>query len=290
MTTFGSVAVIGLGLIGGSVARDLSAIGTRVVAFDTDERRLAAAVRTKVVSGPLDASLDGLRDVDVVVIATPVDVAAELLRRVGASATRARLITDVGSTKGSIVEAARTMGLAERFVGSHPLAGDHRSGWEASRTGLFVDAPVYLCANSESSATSVELAETFWRRLGARPERMAADAHDRRLAWTSHLPHMISSALALALARSGIDRADLGPGGRDVTRLAGSSPDLWTAIALDNAAALEEALRRTELEIATLRASIHRADQSDLRARLCVAQAWFDQPEPSSANGGRVKT
>jgi prephenate dehydrogenase len=271
-----SVAVIGLGLIGGSLARDLSALGVRVVGFDADATQLAAAIRTNVVHATLDESLD-VRNVDVVVIAVPVDAAADVLRRVASYARHVKVITDVGSTKSRIVEAARALGLAEKFVGAHPMAGDHRSGWAASRAGLFVDAPVYLCAAREVDADAIDLAETLWKRLGARPERMAPEEHDLKLAWTSHLPHMVSTSLALALARAGVERANLGPGGRDVTRLAGSSPEMWTAIALENAPALEAALRQMERELATLRSVIKRADPGELRARFLAARTWFDE-------------
>jgi prephenate dehydrogenase len=278
MTTgFDHVAIVGLGLIGGSLARDLSALGVRVSAYDSDATQLAAAVRTNVIASALDDTLDGIQHADVVVIATPVDAAVEILRRIAVTVARVPLITDVGSTKARIVEAARTLGLAERFVGAHPMAGDHRSGFEASRAGLFVDAPVYLCANREAMADAIELAASLWKRVNARPERMAAEQHDLKLAWTSHLPHMVSTALALSLARARVHRAFLGPGGRDVTRLAGSSPDMWTAIAIENAPALEAALSRMERELATLRASIKRADQEDLRARFEAARTWFDE-------------
>ena len=277
MTTVEHVAIVGLGLVGGSLARDLAALGTRVSAYDADATHLASAIRTNVVSSALDETLTGIGAADVVVIATPVDAALDILRRIAPALGRVPLITDVGSTKTRIVEAARTLGLAERFVGSHPMAGDHRSGWEASRTGLFVDAPVYLCANREATADALELASAFWRRVGARPERMAAEQHDLKLAWTSHLPHMVSVALALSLARARVGRDYLGPGGRDVTRLAGSSAEMWAAIAQENAAALDAALRRVERELATLRSAIKRADPEDLRARLAAARAWFDE-------------
>ena len=277
MSGFDSVAIIGLGLIGGSLARDLTARGVRVVAYDRDASHLTAALRTHVVASALDESLEGIRDVEVVVIATPVNAAADLLRRIAPSASKLNLITDVGSTKAPIVEAARELGLADRFVGGHPMAGDHRSGWDASRTGLFVNAPVYVCANPEVNAAAMELAQGLWRSVGACPERMSADQHDLKLAWTSHLPHMISASLALALARAGITREHLGPGGRDVTRLAGSSPEMWTAIAIENAEAIEGALERAEREIATLRSAIKRADQEELNARLTAAKQWFDE-------------
>jgi prephenate dehydrogenase len=282
MMTFDSVAIIGLGLIGGSVARDLAALGMRVMAYDPDPTRVAAAIRANVVRSALPESLEGVGDADVIVLATPVDEAIDILRRVTPHATRTKLITDVGSTKMRIVETAHALGIGDRFVGAHPMAGDHRSGWEASRSGLFVEAPVYLCTNREVSGEARQLADTFWRRLGACPEEMAADQHDLKLAWTSHLPHMVSASLALALARAGVDRGYLGPGGRDVTRLAGSSPEMWTAIALDNAEALDAAMEQTEREIASLRAAIKRADRQELSDRLGEARKWA---EGGSGNG-----
>src|SRR5258705_13950838 len=126
------------------------------------------------------------------------------------------------------------------------MTGDHRSGWDASRIGLFRSAPVYLCPTRQSTSDAINTATALWRSLGARPERMSAAQHDSRLAWTSHLPHMVSTALALALAGAGVDRTLLGPGGRDTTRLAGSSPEMWTAIALENASAIAGALQHAE--------------------------------------------
>jgi prephenate dehydrogenase len=284
MTTFDSVAIIGLGLIGGSVARDLAALGVHVVAYDPDETRIASAIRANVVSKALNETLDGVDDVDIIVLATPVDEAIDILRRIAPRGARTKLITDVGSTKTRIVETAHAAGIGDKFVGAHPMAGDHRSGWEASRPGLFVDAPVYLCANREVSADALRLAHAFWSRLGSRAEEMAADEHDLKLAWTSHLPHMVSASLALALARAGVDRGYLGPGGRDVTRLAGSSPEMWTAIALDNAPALEAAMAETEREIASLRAAIKRADREELNERLAAARRWA-QREAGSGKG-----
>jgi prephenate dehydrogenase len=140
---------------------------------------------------------------------------------------------------------------------------------------LFSHARVYICPPSDAGAV-VELAANFWRRLGASPTVLSAEDHDRQLAWTSHLPHMVSTALALTLARAGVERGDLGPGGRDVTRLAGGSPDVWTAIARDNAAALDAALAATEREIANVRRALSRADATDLRERFATARAWFD--------------
>jgi prephenate dehydrogenase len=272
---FRRAAIIGIGLIGGSLARDLAERGIHVRAYDADPDHLQSALREGFVAEPLDATLSGVCDADIVIVAVPVDAATEVLRRIVPYAANARLITDVGSTKSRIVALAAELGLGSRFVGSHPLAGDHRSGWNASRTNLFANARVYLCPSAGSSSV-VELAAGFWRRLGAVPTVLSPDDHDRQLAWTSHLPHMVSTALALALARAGIGRDDLGPGGRDVTRLAGGSPEVWTAIARENASALDAALAGAERELADIRTALNRADAIELHEHFSAARTWFD--------------
>lgn len=272
---FQQAAVVGLGLIGGSIARDLTAAGATVSAFDADPAQLEAAERDGIVARRLSAALEDLGDPDLVVIAVPVDQALDVLRCVAARGARRALITDVGSTKGSIVSLAEDLGLADRFVGSHPMAGDHRSGWDASRAGLFVDAPVYLCAPRDCPADAVARAHALWHRLGARTIVMDAELHDEKLAWTSHLPHMVSVVLALALDAGGVQRDELGPGGRDMTRIAGSSPDMWTSIAIDNADAIEAAVAIAERELRMIRGAIVRRDSAALRSHFGVARRWM---------------
>jgi 3-phosphoshikimate 1-carboxyvinyltransferase len=281
---FDTAAVIGLGLIGGSVARDLAARGVRVRAFDRDTEQLDAAIRDGVVSEALDASLSGVSDCDLVVIALPVDAAVQMLRRVAPNVGGARLITDVGSTKGSVVREAEALGVAANFVGSHPMAGDHRSGWSASRAGLFDGAPVYLCAAPGTSDAAMELAHALWHTFGATATVMDAEAHDVQLAWTSHLPHMIATAIGNALARRGLWRDDLGRGGKEMTRIAGSSPAMWSAIAVDNAPAIDLALAAFEQEIVRMRGALARTDVEDLRGCFSAARAWFDHQETAYAD------
>ena len=271
-----SAAVVGLGLVGGSLARELAARGVHVSAYDRNANHLAAAVREGVVHDALDSTLAGATEAEVIVIAVPVNSAVAVLRQLAGLTPRARLITDTGSTKAGIVAVADDAGLGDRFVGAHPMAGGHRSGWEASCLGLFVGAPVYLCPSSAATADARGLAERVWRDLGARPVHMDADAHDQRLAWTSHLPHIVSTALALSLAHAGVARQDLGPGGRDVTRLAGSSPEMWTAIAHENAVAIGVALAAAEQEIASFRAALGDANVATLQDRFTAARAWFE--------------
>lgn len=271
-----TATVAGLGLIGGSLARDLAALGVRVLGWDRDPSATAAALAEGVLAAPLGADLAGLEEADALVLAVPVAAAGEVLRRALPRLSRARLVTDAGSTKRGIEAAALSLGLGERFVGAHPLAGHHTSGWAASREGLFAGAPVFLCPAPGATADAVALAQALWRGVGGDVRATTAEAHDRLLAWTSHLPQGVSSSLGRALARAGVSRAQLGPGGRDVTRLAASSPEMWSAIALENADHLGPALAAAEEALRELRQAVEARDAERLSALLREAKGWAD--------------
>lgn len=288
---FRTVAVIGLGLIGGSLARDLAARGVRVIGHDRDGAAARAAAAEGVVDTVAGDALAGLEAAEVVIVATPVDEAPAVLAELGVARAegrlRARLVTDVGSTKRSAVGAATAHGLGDLFVGSHPLAGDHRWGWAASRRGLFDGATVYLCPAEDAGVGAMELARALWGEVGGAPECCDAASHDEMLAWSSHLPQVAATALALVLREGGVQRSRLGPGGRDTTRLAGSSPELWTAIARDNAESLTNALELLERQIGELRSSLASSDDAGLRARFADAREWFASAD-SDGGAGRA--
>lgn len=271
-----SAAIIGLGLVGGSIARDLAARGITVAGYDSDTDTLDAACAGAVITRRLDASLAGLNGADIIVVAVPVSAVAAVLAAAARHIQDAALIMDVGSTKQSALAAAAAAGVAERFVGSHPMAGDHRSGWNASRRDLFRNAPVYLCPTMTTRKDSFELAKELWMALGARIRPIDADAHDARVALTSHLPHAASAALALVLSKAGVGIADVGPGGRDVLRIAASSPELWTAIAMDNSEALRSALAAFESELQGFARALAARDEGALRAFFSAARAWWE--------------
>jgi len=271
-----TVAIAGLGLIGGSLARDLAAAGARILAFDRDVDSLRDALDAGVVHALMPPDFAGVEGADAFVLALPVDVAPAALIAAAPRLARVPLLTDVGSTKRSIVAAAERLGLGVRFVGGHPLAGDHRAGWRAARIGLFAGARVFLCPAAGARDDAIERARALWLAVGARPEFIDAGAHDERLAWASHLPQAASSALARALAAAGLRPTDLGPGGRDTTRLAASDPALWTAIALDNAPPIAAALERLETELATLRAALLRRDRDAVHAFFAAGRQWHE--------------
>jgi prephenate dehydrogenase len=269
------VSVVGLGLMGGSLARALAARGVRVVGYDRNRSSLDAAVAEGMVHEPLDDTLMGVEDADVVVLATPVATTAALLTQLGDRLSGPSLIMDVASTKKSIVAAAEAAGLGPRYVGAHPLTGSHRSGWGASRASLFEEARVFLCPSATTTPQALRLAESFWRSLRAGVEVLDAVEHDEQMAWRSHLPQAVSTALALTLRQASVTRSALGPGGRDMTRLAGGDPALWTGIMSDNAPAILEALAAMEEQLRLFRERLAAGEDG---VRECFADGldWFD--------------
>ncbi|MES2177393.1 MAG: prephenate dehydrogenase/arogenate dehydrogenase family protein [Gemmatimonadota bacterium] len=270
------VAVIGLGLMGGSLARALAARDVYVLGYDSAPDSLDAAEGEGIVHERLGALLDGVERADVVVFALPVDATLATLPRVAAKLRGARLVMDVASTKRSIVTSAHASGLGERYVGAHPLTGSHRSGWRASRATLFDDARVFLCPTEVTTPDALRLAEGFWRGLRAGVEVIDASVHDEQMAWRSHLPHVLSTALSLALRDAHIQRSALGPGGRDMTRLSGGAASMWTSIVEDNGVALVHAMDAVERQLHVLRDALSRGDTAATHAYFVRGCAWFD--------------
>lgn len=271
-----AVAIVGLGLIGGSMARDLAAAGVPVVGVDADRSTLAAATGDGVLRQALRPEDPLPGDVEIVVLAMPVPAIPIALRSFAAEGSAAEggpVITDVGSAKRSVLAAAAEAGVGPRFVGGHPMAGDHRRGWAASRPGLFRNALVWICPGAAAPA-AVARVTALWTSLGARPEHIDAAAHDRLVGLSSHLPQAVASALAGALRETGVGRDALGPGGADTTRLAASDPELWTGILLDNADEVATGLEATERRLVALREALRRGDAAAVRGWLRDAAEW----------------
>ncbi|HUF49296.1 MAG TPA: prephenate dehydrogenase/arogenate dehydrogenase family protein [Longimicrobiales bacterium] len=274
MSDVRTVAIVGLGLIGGSLARDLTARGMTVMGRDADRKTERDALDEGAIGEIIDDEYAAIERAHWLVLAVPVGQAADVLARARAHATTLELVTDTGSTKLHIERVAVQCGLERSFVGSHPLAGDHRAGWRAARAGLFADARAYICPAPGSSVRAVAAAEELWRLCGARPERIAADAHDRLLARTSHLPQLVASILALTLRDSSVDVEQLGPGGRDMVRLAASSPELWSDITRQNAANIRPALALMAGRLAAVLDALAAGDDAVMDDLFRQAQAW----------------
>ena len=239
------LALIGVGLIGGSFAKALRVTGAvrHIVGFDVDPPELRAAVELGVIDEAAASASEATDGADVVMIATPVGSTRQVLRSILSHLSNVAVVTDVGSTKSSVIEGARAeLGVAfERFVPGHPIAGSERSGVQSSRADLFNQSLFISTPTEQTHDKALQTVEQLWRGIGCRIERMSADEHDRVFAAVSHLPHVIAFALMNYIsAQPDAERklAMAGTGFRNLTRLAGSSPQMWGDICSANRRAL----------------------------------------------------
>jgi prephenate dehydrogenase len=269
--------VIGLGAIGGSLAWQARLAGIpRVVGYSRERAEGVQALRASAITEMADSPVRALRGSDLVVLALPPRPTVEFIGSLGAKLEPNALLTDVCSVKQTVVAQAVTAGLGDRFAGSHPLAGTHDSGFAAARPDRFRGCVVYVCdtgtADGHRAASAVM---SFWKDvLGASPILIDAVAHDRQLAWTSHLPQAVASALAKTLDERRLGGLSFGPGARDTTRLAASSPEMWVDIMLENGEALADALAHTEASLSELRRLLQAGDADGLLGYLTRAQQF----------------
>ena len=272
-----SLAVIGLGAIGGSVAWQARRAGLKtVVGFSPDTADAEAALEAGALTAIAPSPEGAVRGVDLTVIAAPPSVTLELLDRLAPLIPAGAVITDVASVKAPVIARALRAGLAGRFAGGHPLAGTHASGWGAARADRFRDCVVYITPTGPLPGDeAAAVVSRFWSEvMQARPILMAAEAHDRQLAWTSHLPQAVAYALASTLAARGLEPDAFGPGARSTTRLAASRPDLWVDIFLQNKDAVLAALDAAAGDLGALREALAQGDEARLRLLLSTASRF----------------
>ena len=238
-----TVAIVGVGLIGGSIGRTLRARGLaeRVVGIGRHEAKLAEAVALGAIDTATTELSRGVAEADVVVICTPVTEIAAAVRSAAAHGPKEMLVTDAGSTKRRIVEAVEADPLGRAvFVGGHPIAGSERKGAAHARPDLFEGRACVLTPTRRTPADRLQRAREFWSRLGCRLFEMDPATHDDALALTSHLPHAVAAALAAAIPAEVLSLA--AGAYRDGTRVAASDAALWTGIFRENRMPVIEAL------------------------------------------------
>ncbi len=290
---FQRLAVLGLGLLGGSVA--LAARRRRVAALVAGASRRADVRAAALARGAVDEAGDpesAARGADLVVLATPLFAMPELARRIAPALAPGAIVTDVGSAKGGLCEALPGLlptGVA--YVGSHPMAGSHRSGFEHAREDLFEGA---ACVVTEAPDPAVrDRVCGFWRALGARVVLRDAVSHDAEVAWISHLPHVLAFAYAAALREAPARATELaGSGFRDFTRIAHSEPELWAEILIANRKALAAPLQAAGEALAELGRATFANDAEALERLLGAARAALARGEVRGSDpaGESVRT
>ena len=281
-----TVAVIGLGVLGGSLVRALRALPERPRVLgaspDASDRRGAEREGARTAEDP--AAIVG--DADVVVYAAPLGA---ILRMIPVLAERLKpdaLVTDVAGLKRPVLDAAVQAGLGARFVGGHPMAGSEGSGFEGGRAALFRDARVFLCADRAVDGARRLRIEDLWRSLAARPTWIGADDHDRLMTKVSQLPQLVANALALVFEQERVSPADLGPGGRDMTRLAQSPPAMWADLLAHTGTDVSALLRAVAARLEELAARLEQADGAAVAELMARTRAWRAQAA-GTERGGR---
>jgi prephenate dehydrogenase len=276
---FARVTVVGVGLIGGSLAAALRALpdAPRVTGVDPDEAALGLALERGVVDdvASVEECAPALAESDLVVLATPVAAVSEWLARLGEIGYRG-VVTDVASTKAAVMgEAARLLTPGCTFIGGHPMAGSERSGVSAADADLFRGAYYVLTPADDTDADAYQRLHRLVMSIGARVISLDAVAHDEAVAAISHVPHVAASALtnlAAQRAQGGSDVLRLAAGGfKDMTRIAAGSPDLWTGICLDNREAVVRGLDELGSQLSQFATLVRAQDRAGVLAWLARA-------------------
>jgi prephenate dehydrogenase len=268
---FESVAIVGVGLIGGSVGLALRerGIAKRVVGVGRRRSSLDVALARRAVDEATTDLAEGVEAADLVVIGTPVGSVVDAAKAVAALQPDT-LTTDVGSTKAEIVAA-----LAElRFVGSHPMAGDHRSGCESARADLFAGRLVLITPSEESAPEDVSRITALWTALGASVRAIEPDRHDEIVAAVSHVPHLAAAALAVTTPEEFLPF--VGQGWQDATRIAAGDPALWLEIAAANRSNIVQQLSALEHAVGELRRALEEEKYEALEEILQEAKQKRD--------------
>ena len=267
------LTIVGLGLLGGSVAKAARAesLAREIVAVGRRVASLEPALADGTVDRITTDIAEGVADADLVVLATPVATLAAQLPAVWRAAAEGALVTDVGSTKAHIVRTAEAL-AGQRplaFIGGHPMAGSNRAGYAIARADLFRGALVILTPTERTSVDALKRVILFWEAVGGRVMSLDPATHDRAVAAVSHLPHLVADALVAAVDRMDPQFFDVAARGfKDTTRIAASDPVMWRDIFEQNREALAEALAAFRGALAELEDLVRSGDRARIDAEL----------------------
>lgn len=268
---FNCVAVLGVGLIGGSIARAIKKhkLSREIVGYGRNEEELQKAVSLGVVDRSAASVAEAVKNADLIILAVPMGAFEKLFHEMSDSMLPNVIITDVGSAKASVVSAAKAAfgALPEGLVPAHPIAGKEKSGVEASLDSLFENRRTIVTPTENSSDVAVAAVTALWEGIGAEVVIMTPEHHDQVLAATSHLPHLLAFSLVDTLSKmqehSEIFQFSAG-GFRDFTRIASSDPVMWRDICLYNKKAILTVLKQYERQLKALESAISSQDGDEI--------------------------
>jgi prephenate dehydrogenase len=276
-----SVGIVGVGMMGGSIALSALRAGYQVFLYDpmASEKLAGPRFRKASVVNELAALVSNSR---LIILATPLGALERIGSALSELVTPKHVVSDVASVKQPVAEVLTTL-LRNRcqYVPAHPMAGSEKSGAEAARADLFAGAVTLLCPELAGEAASVLFVTEFWEELGTRVVLVSVTQHDQLVAVMSHLPHLIAALLVKHVAGTNRSALDLcGSGFRDATRIASGAPELWADILLSNADAVQEQLRAFKTELEEAIALLAEKDAKKLLALLDDAKENRDRLSP----------
>jgi prephenate dehydrogenase len=267
--TFSKIAIVGVGLIGGSIGLAVRTrrLCPRVVGIGRRRLSLDKAIQKSAIDKATLDMQEGLADADLIIIATPVDKVKEKIVEAARYAKKGAIIIDVNSTKQDIVKIAQeNIEKGVFFVGTHPIAGSERSGVASSEPELFNDTVCIITPTRYTDKQALAKIELFWKALGAKVIFMSAKAHDGIVAKISHLPHILAYALCNTVSSDELHAA--GSGFKDTTRIAKSRSEMWEDIFIQNQPSVLKAIDLFENKLKNLKQDIAKRDRISLGRRL----------------------
>jgi len=280
MTPFNQVTIIGIGLIGSSLARAIrrEKLAKVIVAGDLSKTHCAQAKKLKLVDSATTNLKTAVKDSDLVILAVPVGACADVAKIIGPALKDGAIVTDVGSVKQAVIKAVSPhLSKKVHFVPGHPIAGTEHSGPAAGFADLFKGRWTILTPDKQCKPAAIKKVADLWKRCGSKVEIMDAKRHDHVLAITSHLPHLIAFTIVGTAAdlesdtKSDVIKYSAG-GFRDFTRIAGSDPTMWRDIFLHNREAVLDIAQRLTEDLTALQRAIRRGESNTLFDRFTHAR------------------
>jgi prephenate dehydrogenase len=285
MVHFNNVTIIGVGLIGGSLAKAMKAAGLagRITGTGRSKESLERALKLGVIDDIKEDRAQAVNNADLVVLASPVGSFEQIVREIGPRMKSGAILTDVGSVKGDLVRRMeKLLPSGMSYVPGHPIAGKEKYGVSEATESLFRGAKCILTPTKKTDATSLESVRSLWAAAGAQVLLMDADTHDRVFAAVSHVPHVAAYAMVNTVASLNTGTENYidfsGAGFKDFTRIAASSPGIWKDICLMNRANIMEIIERYEASLSEIKKAVNTGDgaameklfrnASDARKRL----------------------
>lgn len=268
------ISLLGVGLLGGSIGLAVKSTlnNCKVIGYGHRPQTLAEALSRGAIDEAAATPQQAAQGSDLVILCTPVGLFGEILTKIGPTLAAEAIITDVGSTKRSVVALAeKHLANPSRFVGSHPIAGSEKRGVQAARADLFRNALCLTTPTGTTDPSALEAVEEFWRILGMRVSRLTPADHDKLLADVSHLPHALAAALVAMQTERSLPLC--GKGFLDLTRIAAGDGALWRDIFLDNRDNMADGIARLQTELTGLKRLLETGDEQAIKAWLDAAAA-----------------